>query len=235
MLPLYEDEVCCEESSKLVEAHLAECKDCKALLEKFRVPEKVLLPEKELSFAEEEKSVRKSFRKLKRRWLLSLAAMLLVTPLIYVCVMIYHEYKGEGICFTNLDEILMCGSFFQLLEERKYEEAAEMIDFGSGYQSIQEFMEGDIEEADRAWYDKYYGYTSGMPEEEYIQKQQAAFVKFMEENQVLIQRARYSDAYRTNTEWVIEYIVTENVVNSGLDRHDLNPPSFLDIFFRKFE
>ncbi len=110
-----------------------------------------------------------------------------------------------------------------------------MIDFGSGYQSIQEFMEGDIEEADRAWYDKYYGYTSGMPEEEYIQKQQAVFVKFMEENQVLIQRARYSDAYRTNTEWVIEYTVTENVVNSGLDRHDLNPPSFLDIFFRKFE
>ena len=64
---------------------------------------------------------------------------------------------------------------------------------------------------------------------------QTEFVKFMEENQVLIQRARYSDAYRTNTEWVIEYTVTENVVNSGLDRHDLNPPSFLDIFFRKFE
>ncbi len=185
--------------------------------------------------------------------------MLLVIPLIYVGVMIYHEYKGEGICFTNLDEILMCGRFFQLLEERKYEEAAKMIDFGSGYQSIQEFMEGDIEEADRAWYDKYYGYTSGMSEEEYIQKQQAVFVKFMEENQVLIQRARYSDAYRTNTEWVIEYTVMENVVNSGLDRifvinmgvrdgklqvssasygfdrHDLNPPSFLDIFFRKFE
>jgi len=109
---LYEDEVCCEESSKLVEAHLAECKDCKALLEKFRVPEKALLPEKEVSFAEEEKSARKSFRKLKRRWLLSLAAMLLVIPLIYVGVMIYHEYKGEGICFTNLDEILMCGRFF---------------------------------------------------------------------------------------------------------------------------
>ena len=259
LLPLYEDAVCCEESRRLVEEHLAECRDCKALLERFQIPEKELLHEKEISLEEEEKSIRRSFRKLKRRWLLSLAAMLLVIPVIYVGVMIYHEYRGEGICFTNLDEILLCGKFFQLLEEENYDEAAEMMDFGRGYQSICEFMEGDIEEEDRAWYDKYYSYISGMSEEEYIQKQQDVFVKFMKENHVLIQRARYSDAYRSGTEWVIEYIVTEHVINDGSDRifrismgiHDgklrvssasygferygLNPPGFLDIFFRKFE
>lgn len=169
------------------------------------------------------------------------------------------ELKRRDADYCNLKFLLVCGKFFQLLEEENYEEAAEMIDFGSGYQSIRKFMEGDIEEADRAWYYKYYGYTSDMSEEEYVQKQQAVFVKFMEENHVMIQRARYYDAYRTSSGWVIEYTVTENVANGGFDRiflismairdgklqvvsasygydrYDLNPPGFLDIFFRKFE
>lgn len=273
LLPLYEDEVCCEESRALVEEHLAECAECRALLEKFKIPEETLLPEKEVPLVEEERSIRRSFRKIRRRWMLSLVAVIMILPLIYVGIMGYHEYVGEGLCFTNLDEVLMCRRFFRLLEEGNYEQAAAMIDFGSGYQSIKEFLEGRVEEEafiwydkvwqDKeeayAWYEKYFGYTPGISEEEYVQKQQAAFVEFMEINHVLIKQARYSWAYRTSTEWIVEYTVTENVVNmDGSNRifmvgivcrdgkllitsanhgttawEDL--PSFLDIFFRKFE
>lgn len=260
LLPLYEDEVCSEESRGLVEEHLAECAECRALQEKFKIPEITLLPEEEIFLEEEEKRIQRIFRRIKRRWRLSLAAVLLLIPLTCVGITVYHEYRGEGLCFTNLDEVMMCSRFFKLLKEEKYEEAAAMIDFASGYQSIREFLEGDVEEAWYAWYDKYYGYTSNMSEEEYVQKWQAVFVKFMEENQVLIQRARYSDAYRIDTEWVIEYAVTENVVNMdgsdrffrvsmvirdgklhitsanvGFDIADSDIPSFLDIFFRKFD
>lgn len=269
LLPLYEDEVCCEESKELVEEHLSECAACRDLQEKFKIPEKTLLPEEEILLAEEEKRIRRIFRRIKRRWRLSLAAVLLLIPLTCVGIITYHEYRGEGLCFTNLDEVMMCSRFFKLLEEEKYEEAAEVIDFESGYQSIKEYFEGDVEEETSlwydkeeayAWYEKYYGYTPNMSEEEYVQKQQAVFVKFMEENQVLIQRARYSDAYRIDTEWVIEYTVTESVagmdgynrifavsmvirggklritsVGVGFDTEDSYLPSFLDIFFRKFE
>lgn len=261
LLPLYEDEVCSEESRALVEEHLAECAECRALQEKFKIPEVTLLPEEEVFLAEEEKRIQRIFRRIKRRWRLSLAAVLLLIPLTFVGIMGYHEYRGEGLCFTNLDEVMMCSRFFKLLQEEKYEEAAAMIDFASGYQSIRESdLEGELEEAWYAWYDKYYGYTPDMSEEEYVQKWRAAFVKFMEENHVLIQRARYSDAYRMGTEWAIEYTVTENVVNMdgsnrffrvsivirdgkllitsagvGFDIEDSNIPSFLDIFFRKFD
>lgn len=261
LLPLYEDEVCSEESRVLVEEHLAECAECRALQEKFKIPEVTLLPEEEVFLAEEEKRIQRIFRRIKRRWRLSLAAVLLLIPLTFVGIMGYHEYRGEGLCFTNLDEVMMCSRFFKLLKEEKYEEAAAMIDFASGYQSIRESdLEGKLEEAWYAWYDKYYGYTPDMSEEEYVQKWRAAFVKFMEENHVLIQRARYSDAYRIGTEWEIEYTVTENVVNMdgsnrffrvsivirdgkllitsagvGFDIEDSNIPSFLDIFFRKFD
>lgn len=269
LLPLYEDEVCSEESKVLLEEHLAECAACRDLQEKFKIPEKTLLPEEEILLAEEEKRIRRIFRKIKRRWRLSLAAVLLLIPLIWVGIIAYHEYKGEGLCFTNLDEVMMCRRFFKLMEEEKYEEAAEMIDFETGYQSIKEYFEGDVEEETSiwydkeeayAWYDKYFGYTSDISEEEYVQKQQAVFVKFMEEYHVLFQRARYSDAYRVGTEWVIEYTVTENVMGMdghnriftvsmvirggkllitsagvGFDTEASYLPSFLDIFFRKFE
>lgn len=269
LLPLYEDEVCCEESKGLVEEHLSECAACRDLQEKFKIPEKTLLPEEEILLAEEEKRIRRIFRKIKRQWRLSLAAVLLLIPLTCMGIIAYHEYRGEGLCFTNLDEVMMCSRFFKLLEEEKYEEAAAMIDFESGYQSIKEYFEGDVEEETSlwydkeeayAWYEKYYGYTPNMSEEEYVQKQQTVFVQFMEENHVLIQRARYSDAYRIDTEWTIEYTVTESVAGMdgynrifvvsmvirggklritsagvGFGTEDSYLPSFLDIFFRKFE
>lgn len=261
LLPLYEDEVCSEESRGLVEEHLTECAECRALQEKFKIPEIALLPEEEIFLAEEEKRIQRIFRRIKRRWRLSLAAVLLLIPLICVGVIGYHEYRGEGLCFTNIDEVMVCSRFFKLLEEGKYEEASVMIDFASGYQSItRAFQEGYLEEEWYAWYDKYYGYTPDMSEEEYVQKWRSAFVKFMKENHVLFQRARYSDAYRIGTEWVIEYAVTENVMNMdgsnrffkismavrdgklqitsaniGFNIEDSDIPSFLDIFFRKFD
>lgn len=258
LLPLYEDEVCCEESREQVEEHLAECAECRALLEKFKIPDISLLPEEEILLAEEEKRIRRIFRRLKRRWRLSLAVLLLIIPLVYAGVLLYHEYRGEGLCFTNLDEVMTGSRFFELLQEENYEQAAAMIDFESGYQSLRETLEGDVEEEVRAWYNKYFGDVLSMSEEEYVQKQQDAFVKFMEESHVLILRARYRYAYRTSSEWVVEYTVTERVADmEGSDRifrvsmgihdgklligaassepRDSELPSFLDIFFRKFE
>lgn len=271
LLPLYQDEICSEESRMLVAEHLAECAECRAILDEFKMPEDGLLPEKEVPAGEEAKRIQRSFHKIKRRWMLSLVAVLLILPVVYAGIMGYHEYVGEGLCFTNLDEVLMCRRFFRLLEEQNYEQAAAMIDFGDSYQSIKAFLEGGVEEEafvwyDKiydnkeeayAWYEKYYGYTPDISEEEYVQRQQAAFVEFMETNHVLLQQARYSWAYRTDSEWVVEYIVTENVVNmdgsnrifevgivcrdgkllitsASANRWETGP-SFLDMFFRKFE
>ncbi len=64
LIPLYIDEVCSEDSVKGVEEHVAECEECKALLESMRTPVKTDKKGENISM---EKSLKKVSKKIKIR------------------------------------------------------------------------------------------------------------------------------------------------------------------------
>ena len=69
LLPLYQDGVCSEESRKLVEEHLLECADCRAVLDEIRGT--LSVPAVPLNDAEPLKKIRSEWIRIRKRSLLN--------------------------------------------------------------------------------------------------------------------------------------------------------------------
>ena len=144
LLPLYADDACSEESRQAVEEHLEQCPDCRGYLERMTRPD--VLPVREPERSRQEKAVKNSFRKVRRRWIASVLAVLMLLPASLLVLMGVNEYRGEGLAYTNLDDICMSYLFVKLLENGRYETAAGMIDYERDYQSIQKVLAKKPEE-----------------------------------------------------------------------------------------
>lgn len=141
LLPLYEDGVCSEKSREAVKDHLTACRDCAELAGKqLPLPE---LPESE----PEEQAVAKSFRKVRRRWVLSLLILLVALPVLYMLGRLgWNEYQKEGICFSNLDTVWAAEDFADALEEGDYSALVNQMEFSDDYDSIQEALSMSLED-----------------------------------------------------------------------------------------
>lgn len=124
LLPLYLDKVCSEESKQLVEEHLSECEACRRLVEEVTEVKYEKIDKEEPVNTE---VVRRSFKKVRRRWSARLAATFLLISILGV--MTFDEIRGEGISFSNLDDIYRCVKYIHHIENWEYEKAAEMVDF----------------------------------------------------------------------------------------------------------
>ena len=118
LLPLYEEDLCSPGSRQAVEEHLCECKTCRRLTAPLPIAEQV-------DTAAADRAVKKSMRKVKRRWLASLAAAVLAVPLLLLSI---NQHRGSGLCFTNLDDIYTAWQFVHALETQNWEKAAQMPD-----------------------------------------------------------------------------------------------------------
>lgn len=115
LLPLYEDGCCSKESGALVEAHLAECPQCREALEEMRLPFSSVPNVADLTA---EQTAKKGLRKLRKLWLRSLtgAAAILIAVLVAFLIKqflnqtyeINHtskcyflEFTEDGSIFTN--------------------------------------------------------------------------------------------------------------------------------------
>ena len=134
LLPLYAEELCAPASRQAVLEHLAECEDCRRLAAPLPIEE----PREP---AEADRAVKKSLKKVKRRWLASLMAALLVVPILLLSV---NQVRGEGLCFTNGDDIFTAWQFLHALETQDWEKAAQMQDFSVDYESIIEALDQDV-------------------------------------------------------------------------------------------
>lgn len=139
LLPLYEDGVCSEESRKAVEEHLAECEKCRALSgAKLNVSE-----ENTEDTERDEKAFKNGFRRIKRRWALSLIAAILIIPILLLSV---NQVRGRGICFTNMDDIMTAERFAEALENGEFKKAADMIDCEKLYYDVQDVLDWELDE-----------------------------------------------------------------------------------------
>lgn len=130
LLPLYEEGLCSPASRAAVEEHLRECPACHAQAENIQKLEEPLLP---VQTDAEDQAVAKAFRKIHRRWRASLIAMLLVVPMLLLTI---NQIRCEGICFTNIDDILLVWKYVQALEHGDFEKAADYMNYEALHEHI---------------------------------------------------------------------------------------------------
>lgn len=134
LLPLYEEGLCSPASRRAVEEHLHLCKACRRLSEPLPIEEPEDLPAAD-------RAVKKGIKKVRRRWLTSLIAAVLVVPLLLLSV---NQFQGRGICFTNPDDIFTAWQFLHALETENWEKAAAMHDYSGDYESILDALSMEI-------------------------------------------------------------------------------------------
>ena len=126
LLPLYLDGICSLETRKMVEEHLCACEKCSKLaFEMNDMTLKVIGDD----ISDTDNVLKNGFKKIRRRWFVSVAAMLMIVPIVIIGVMTYHEMSGEGFAFSNLDDIYRSYTYLSYIEDGKFEKASEMIDF----------------------------------------------------------------------------------------------------------
>lgn len=222
LLLLYNDGLCSEDTKKLVEEHLAGCEKCSQYLKSMRLPEEIVKEETaaeepvEGTYAEKE-SIKKSFRKIKRRWAMSLLVLPLLLVLTVPAIMIANEIKGEGVCFSNLDDIWYCRQFFKLIADGEYDRAAGMLDFSGSYKSVMEVFSGELSggvtEEKYEIFLEFYGDVLNMTEEEFVAQEQLKIADYLREDPPLLRNYSFDEAYRTDYGWVIGYEIVESVQN----------------------
>ncbi|MGO4542865.1 zf-HC2 domain-containing protein [Paenibacillus sp. 2TAB19] len=126
LLPLYIDGVCSEESKELVEEHLTECPACreKHAAMTSEMVEGSLLQPNQPTLRNRDLAAKRVLKRIKRRWTLSVAALLLLVPFFWLGV---NQYRGEGISYTNLYDHYNAVRFLHALEDRDYEKAFSFV------------------------------------------------------------------------------------------------------------
>lgn len=133
LLPLYADGICTPESRQAVEEHLGECPVCRSHFEQLSTP----LPVPETpEVPEEGRQFRKGLKKLRRRWAASLIAALLIVPLLLMSV---AQVRGDGVCFTNLGQIVRGYQMLALLRDGEYGKAFDRLDMEQKWADLTEY------------------------------------------------------------------------------------------------
>lgn len=117
LIPLVVDDVCSAESREAVLEHIKTCETCKKIYENAQI-----LPTFEISAEEKviQKSVKKGFRKIHKRWIASIVCILLLIP---ISMLTKAEIQGHGIAFSNIHEIFIANGFLKDLKKGDYDAA----------------------------------------------------------------------------------------------------------------
>lgn len=143
LLPLFEENLCSTESKAAVQSHLEECADCREKISR------TVIPEIDFHNAAECKTLRKGMRKIRKLWVLSLIAVLLTIPLLFLSA---NSIRGRGLGFGNLRELILVRNFAQALEDGRFADAAELLDHNLRYTS----MKANLAEAESGWDSSYF-------------------------------------------------------------------------------
>ena len=142
LLPLYVDDICTQESRESLEEHLKNCEVCR---EKYKRMTKNLGLDNGIAMVSEtevqnqEKKFKKGMKKIRRRWFMSLIAVFMVIPILWGTV---NQVCGEGICFTNLYQVVQGYRYLSALRDEEYEKAFDMMDAESAWKVLTEFEPG---------------------------------------------------------------------------------------------
>lgn len=134
LLPLYMDEACSDASKRLIQSHLADCKDCSSLLQTYANDFQF---EEEFEPSSDALEIKMEYRRLKRwkRRGYVLCAIIVCVAILFVTLGI-HQYQKEGICFTNIKILYQTNQFAKALENGEYEKAYKHFDIKTDYNDM---------------------------------------------------------------------------------------------------
>ena len=235
LLLLYEEGMCSEETKRLVEEHLAGCDRCSEYLGKMRLPEELIqekqeeqavLPrrkEKDKKNLTEAERVQKSFRKIRRRWALSLAILPSLLVLLGLGIMVVDEIRGEGLAFSNLYDFWVSWRFVRLVDKGEYEKAVDMVDYSDDYKSLVHTLSEErgkpLTEENRQFYLALFGDVLNMTYEEFAGQERQKLVNYLQEEDAMnrIRHYGYGRAYRmSDGDWQVGLEIVERVKEPGI-------------------
>lgn len=212
---LYENNECSEDSKHAVEQHLSQCDTCRQTLKPLILPASLVPTHDSPSTDYDTKVVQISIKKIKRRWIASILATLSILPLILFITMGINQYRGEGICYTNLDEIALTYQFLKNMSKGNMEEAAKQLNYRNGYDSIREVMQSEPPEQTQFLYDTF-GNVLEMSFETYKNQMQERFLTALntyKKSGAKITDIIYYDSYYIDTQCTIRFQVTEHTAD----------------------
>ena len=153
LLPAYASGECSDETRRVVDDHITTCASCSKTLRAMTEPavgedarrEKGARDRggtaKENGTANIEESVKemtfkKGFKKIRRRWLISILCVLLIIPLAGLGYLGYNETRGEGYTFSNLKGMRNVDSFMKCIQAGDYAGAIKYYDIASMYPDL---------------------------------------------------------------------------------------------------
>lgn len=233
LLPLYVDELCSEDSKKIVEEHMKDCKRCGLYYERIKLP--IVADESEKELTEEEKREKEEaviakdgFLKIKRMWIASVCIVLLIFPIIWLGILGWHQWNGKGLCFTNMKQVSSVKHFMKELEEKDYEKAFSYLEdsYRNEYESLMKRyyeiqnkqLEGVTDSSGEAFMELYQDELQDTNEEGYVADKKEAFLTSMREYGVTgqIEKWKIGDIYYSKQEnaWKVEVEITEHLEDS---------------------
>ncbi len=126
LLPLYAAEDCSDDSREAVDDHIKTCDSCRSSLLAMQEP---VAPPQAPEVVQQEKKVeamnfRKGFKRIRRRWLISILCVLLAIPFGVLGV---NEVRGEGYAYSNLYAVYQTDAFMRKIVAKDYEGAVEIM------------------------------------------------------------------------------------------------------------
>ena len=211
---LYVNGDCSEESRRLVEEHVRGCDACRKYLQAM-MTEDWLSPREGKGFISEpegtksetisEKALLKQgLKKIRRRWIASVAAVACLLPAALLGLMVRNEIRGQGIAFSNLDELALCRAYWKQICEDQFDQALQKQDYSSDYESIRNVLE--IGGPDSEIWAGIEDYDAFAAEKTHIM---AAWMREYRELGYSLRVKNFSDAYHTPDGWLVSYLLEE--------------------------
>jgi len=138
LMPLYVADECSPASKEAVDAHVWSCDACRASLDAMLAPVALtpaVVDEKDTPKVEA-MNFKKGFKKIRRRWLVSIVCLLMLFPLSGLGILGVNEVRGEGYAFSNLSAAYQTDAFMRKIIAKDYEGAVGMLDVAGWYETI---------------------------------------------------------------------------------------------------
>lgn len=161
-------------------------------------------------------SVKNGVKKAKRKSGLIACVATIVT----ICLLVLgvNEFFGWGVCFTNIDNIIIAHQFMGCIKNGDYEKAAEMQEetYKQAYREICDAMKIVQEEEDWEERKPFYEAVIGVSQTEYVEARKQEFISHMKlyEEHINLKSFHIDEIYdKTTIVFAIkeEYLVTEEV------------------------
>lgn len=116
LLPLFADDACNESSKQLVEEHIKTCADCAQTLSLMKQP-----IETDKKPTAQAGAVKKATRRLRLRTIIIF--ILVITIAMPPAVSFINWYRGDGICFSNINNIKAGKELMEIWKSNGFEDA----------------------------------------------------------------------------------------------------------------